>query len=141
MPSFKLWISLGFYPADWLGHGFIIRLASDLLFCPIHKKLIIWEKVFWISSQTDNPGFSFIMYHCYICYWIEYMSRTYLAKSRNIWFWFLTYSVKRTLLIRCDTEVWVKMVCWLDSFPIVMIKESLLRNYGLVFGHCDLYYW
>ena len=38
-------------------------LVLDILFCPIHKKPTIWEQMFLVSSQTDNPQFSFIMYH------------------------------------------------------------------------------
>ena len=63
MSCFKLWISLGFWSRRLVGHDFINCWALDVLFCPIHKILIICEKIFLVSSQTDNPGFSLIMYH------------------------------------------------------------------------------
>ena len=59
--SFNLWISCGLV---WFGRGFINCLASDLLLCPFHKELIIWEMSL-VFCQTDNLWFSFIMY----CYW------------------------------------------------------------------------
>ena len=50
--------------AGRFGHSFINCLASDIL-CPFHKKLKICEMCL-VSSQTDNPGFSFIIYYCCI---------------------------------------------------------------------------
>ena len=46
----------------WFGlvKVFINCLASDLMRCPFHKELIIWEKMSLVSA--DNTRFSFIMY-------------------------------------------------------------------------------
>ena len=43
MHCFKLWFLMVFNHASWSGHGFIKCLATDLLLCPLQKKLIICE--------------------------------------------------------------------------------------------------
>ena len=73
-----------FYHAGWFGHSFVNCLAADLLLCPFHQIMIIWEKMsfffFFFFCQTDNPQFNFIMY----CYWTVssvYMCKTYFTGS------------------------------------------------------------
>ena len=52
-------------------------IFCSALFIGLHKILIIWERIFLVSSQS-NPGFGFIMYHCCILLLKRiYMSRTY----------------------------------------------------------------
>ena len=48
-------MSFSWFWPRWFDHDFINCFASDLLFCPIQRILIIWEKIFFVSYQTDNP--------------------------------------------------------------------------------------
>ena len=73
------------FGAGLFGHGFINFLASDLLLCPFHKKLEICKEISFVSSQTVNQGFSFIMYRCCIaieaCSW--YLLLTYQSHNNK----------------------------------------------------------
>ena len=63
-------------------HDLINCLASDLLLCPFHKKLIIWEMSLGFC-QTGNLRLSFIMY-CYSTYLPVYMWRELTSRNREV---------------------------------------------------------
>ena len=60
--SFKLWISCGLV---WFDHGFVNCLASDLLLCPFHNELIIWEKMSFFFCFFF---FGFVLFCLFVCF-------------------------------------------------------------------------
>ena len=104
MPHFNF---LGSDHASWFGHGFINCLAWKFLFCPIHKKLIIWE-IFWVSAQTDLvlSCTTFVYISLNVQEWISLFYSWYIA----------TLNFKRVALdplhVTCSGEISLFNIKW-----------------------------
>ena len=88
---------------------------------PFIKILIIWQKIFSVSSQTDNPSFSFSMYHCtVVLYWVRCWELTSQDLEVSDFGFLYTHGHlnKENKEGFLDMEVWVTTV-----YPLPHYKE------------------
>ena len=114
---FKSWVSLSFWPRRLHGLAMVFYqlLDSDLLFCPIHRILIIWEEI--IPDLVLS------------CIVTEYRHIENLLGKMWKYLILVSYVLhdiltKRALLIRCDKEVWIRMVVEMIRPPMVWYQRS-----------------